>query len=70
MKATLSFDLDNADDREDHAMYIQAPRYLAALNELYSEFRGQAKHLGEYERTNTAIFEKFLSIIHDKGVEL
>ena len=71
MKATISFDLSDPDDREEHAMYLQAPMYSLALSDLDTLFRSWDKHGyldGSKKFTPESVRENFYKILNDRGV--
>jgi hypothetical protein len=72
MKANLSFDLDDVDDRTAHFRAVKSLDMATALSEISAELRQLAKYGGDevHQETVEQIRSKFYSILEDNDLDL
>ncbi len=63
MKAILTFNLYDPDDRENHSIILQARQYLTALNEIQALLRKKTKY--NENEVECEILEKFSDEFHE-----
>jgi hypothetical protein len=72
MKANLTFDLDDADDRVAHYRAFKSMDMAIALSEIAAELRRLYKYGGDevHQETVEQIRSKFYSILEDNVLDL
>jgi hypothetical protein len=71
MKATLTFDLSDPEDKDRHRHAVNAGDVYAVLWEFDQYLREQVKYQTEDTRDDTyAIREKFYSVMSEHGITL
>ena len=75
MKAQLTFDLDDYDDKIEHLRCIQASNLCSAIHEfIYNtkkrlRYEADAKNLDAYDAINT-VYQKFWDILKEHNIDI
>lgn len=69
MKATLTFDLDDPDDRQAHLRCVSVDRVMMALDEWLRWSRSQLKHAEQPADLETAR-DKMFACLAEEGINL
>lgn len=75
MKAQLTFDLNDYDDKIEHLKCVQASDLCSAIHEfIYNTKKGlkneaEAKELDAYEAINS-VYEKFWDILNEHNIHI
>lgn len=70
MKATIEFDLNDPDERRQHAQYLSAPKMAAALYDFAQKIRDKRKYSEQDTWEIVDVSEAFYQALADNSVDL